>query len=77
MRKRGIEKVMEDKVYVTILGDTWDSIAYKLYGDSKRYDELLEFNQENRDTLIFNAGTLIKYKETPISITNNLPPWRK
>ena len=52
MRKRGIEKVMEDKVYVTILGDTWDSIAYKLYGDSKRYDELLELNQENRDTLI-------------------------
>ena len=32
---------MEDKIYITVLGDTWDSISYKLFGDSKLYNTLL------------------------------------
>ena len=35
---------MEDKIYITVLGDTWDSISYKLFGDSKLYNTLLEKN---------------------------------
>lgn len=77
MKKRGIERDMEDKYYTTVLGDTWDSIAYKLYSNSKRYSELLELNQEHQDILIFKAGIIIRYRETPVSNTENLPPWRK
>lgn len=37
---------MADKIYTTISGDTWDSIAYKLFDDSKLYNSLLELNEE-------------------------------
>ena len=53
---------MADKIYTTILGDTWDSIAYKLFDDSKSYNTLLELNPEYNDTVIFSAGVKIKYK---------------
>lgn len=70
---------MEDKVYITILGDTWDSISYKLFGDSKAYNLLLELNIEYSDIVMFDAGTRIKYNDN-ISLKkseNNIPPWRK
>lgn len=70
---------MADKIYTTILGDTWDSIAYKLFGDSKAYENLLENNIEYQDTLIFQAGIKIKYQDnSEVKIyTENLPPWRR
>lgn len=70
---------MADKIYTTILGDTWDSIAYKLFGDSKTYENLLENNIEYQDTLIFQAGIKIKYQDnSEVKIyTENLPPWRR
>lgn len=70
---------MADKIYTTILGDTWDSIAYKLFGDSKAYETLLEKNIEHNSTLIFSAGIKIKYKdnEEVKSYDENIPPWRR
>lgn len=70
---------MADKIYTTILGDTWDSIAYKLFGDSKAYNSLLELNQEYSDIVIFSAGTKIRYQDN-ISVKSyeeTIPPWRR
>lgn len=70
---------MADKIYTTILGDTWDSIAYRLFEDSKAYDTLLELNPEYYDTVIFSAGIKIKYQDNTIikSHEETVPPWRR
>lgn len=70
---------MEDKIYTTVLGDTWDSIAYRLFGDSKAYNSLLELNQEYSDIIIFSAGVKIKYQDKILVKTyeENVPPWRR
>lgn len=70
---------MADKIYTTILGDTWDSIAYKLFENSRAYNSLLELNPEYSDTIIFSAGVKIKYKEnnTIKSYEDTVPPWRR
>lgn len=70
---------MADKIYATVLGDTWDTIAYKLFGDSKLYNPLLELNQEYSDVVMFEAGIKIKYQDNVIinNINDKLPPWRK
>lgn len=68
---------MEDKYYETVLGDTWDMIAYKLFGDSMLYNILLDLNEEYSDTLIFGSGIKIKYKEISKSYKESIAPWRR
>lgn len=70
---------MADKIYTTILGDTWDSIAYKLFEDSKLYNSLLELNPEYSDVVIFSAGISIKYQDNIgiKSYDEEVPPWRR
>lgn len=68
---------MADKKYTTILGDTWDSIAYKIYGDSKAYNTLLELNQEYIDVIVFDAEKTINYKEENTTYEADVPPWRR
>ena len=70
---------MADKIYMTVLGDTWDSISYKLFGDSKQYNSLIELNEKYSDVLIFSAGILIKYQDNVSvkSYEENVPPWRR
>lgn len=70
---------MADKIYTTVLGDTWDSIAYRLFGDSKAYNSLLELNQEYSNIVIFSAGIKIKYQDKILVKTyeENVPPWRR
>lgn len=70
---------MADKIYTTVLGDTWDSIAYKLFEDSKLYNSLLELNEEYSDIIIFPAGIEIKYQavDSIKRYNENLPPWRR
>lgn len=70
---------MEDntKIYITVLGDTWDSIAYKLYKDSSAFIELLKLNQEHHNVLMFTAGIKIKYKEIILESKKNIAPWRR
>lgn len=68
---------MEDKIYITVLGDTWDSISYKLFGDSKLYNTLLEKNPGYHGTLIFEAGIKIKYQEIPKTYEEKVASWRR
>ncbi len=53
--------------YKTIQGDTWDSIAYKIYGDEKYTDFLMQNNFELLDIFVFKAGTIVKTPELPDS----------
>ena len=38
---------MQEQVYKTEAGDTWDLIAFKLFGNENLMKELLEENIEN------------------------------
>lgn len=64
--------------YTTLQGDTFDSIAYKIYGNRKYTKELMEANTKYLSTLIFSAGITLKLPEIDSSEQSAaLPPWRK
>lgn len=64
--------------YTTIQGDKWDGIAYKVYGDTKFTDVLIEANIEYRDIYIFSAGVVLEVPEVETRITSDdLPPWKR
>lgn len=62
--------------YVTIAGDTWDMIAYKVYGKEIYADYLMKNNYDLLDIFVFSAGTKVYIPELPKITTADLPPWR-
>lgn len=62
--------------YVTIAGDTWDMIAYKVYGKEIYADYLMKNNYDLLDIFVFSAGTKVYIPELPEITTADLPPWR-
>lgn len=65
--------------YTTIQGDTWDGIAYKLYGDEKCMKNLIEANWLYTDVLVFSAGVELTVPEITEEEKDddNLPIWRQ
>lgn len=64
--------------YTTIQGDKWDSIAYKLYGDTKYTDVLISSNFQYRMIYIFSAGIVLNVPEVEERVSvDDLPPWKK
>ena len=66
--------------YTTSLGDTWDGIAYSIYGDVKYTEDLMAANQDAGllATVVFDAGMTISTPEisTDTTADDSLPPWR-
>ncbi|MNO05181.1 Phage Tail Protein X [compost metagenome] len=62
--------------YTTIQGDTWDGIAFKLYGDENLMPLLLNANQGQADTVIFAGGVVLNVPDTPEETASDLPPWK-
>lgn len=62
--------------YVTQQGDTWDLIAYKLYGEERRMKNLIEANWPLLDVLVFSSGTEITVPDLPEETDADLPFWR-
>mgnify|MGYP002740472077 FL=1 len=64
--------------YSTIQGDMWDLIAYKVYGNERYINLLLEANQEHRNTAVFSAGVVLACPDIPPdTLPEFLPPWRR
>lgn len=63
--------------YITILGDTWDSIAYKVWGNEMNMDSLIMENLEHKDTYIFSAGVKLTLPEISLEVSKSLPPWKR
>lgn len=55
--------------YTTITGDTWDSIAKKVYGDDHAFPELMDANPDYMDILIFDGGMALRIPELNIQDT--------
>lgn len=62
--------------YTTIQGDTWDNIAYKVYGGEEYASFLMEHNYACLDILVFSSGTILNTPDLPEEIEEELPPWR-
>ena len=68
------------RVYTTIQGQTWDQIAYEVYGNEYMCDKIMDLNREKLDIFIFPAGVkLILPDEESIvrqSVSSDYPTWR-
>lgn len=62
--------------YTTVLGDAWDIIAKKVYGNEYDADKLMMANFHLLDTFIFSAGTIINVPDLEEKKNSNLPEWR-
>ena len=62
--------------YTTVHGDTWDKIAYDLYGDEAYMRYLIEANWEFLDLLVFPAGIVLNLPEIPDEPDEDWPEWR-
>ena len=63
--------------YITVQGDTWDMISYKVYGSSKYIGLLMESNYNLLDIFIFSAGVEVNVPELPEEEAADIPNWRK
>ena len=69
---------MPDDTYKTVQGDTWDQIAYQVYGNEHLFHLLLQANPDHREVVFFSAGAVIRvpYVEPPTTRLP-LPPWKR
>lgn len=63
--------------YTTSQGDTWDLMAYDLYGEEKYMHYLIEANWPLLDILVFSSGTLITVPDIPEEAREDVPFWRE
>ena len=66
-------------MYRTISGDTWDGIAFKVFGDEGYTDRIMKINPDLLETAIFPAGVLLEIPEADADagVSDLLPPWKK
>lgn len=65
------------KTYQTKAGDTWDSIAYEIYGKESLASELMKANQGHLRTVIFSGNVILNVPELEeVTRSDHLPPWR-
>ncbi len=67
----------ENRMYITVQGDMWDSIAYQFYGDVKYIGLLLQNNLDLLEIYVFSAGTKVFIPEIPEEYDEDLPEWRR
>jgi phage tail protein X len=63
--------------YSTIQGDTWDWIAYKLYGRESLMLQLMQANPNYIDVVIFSAGAVLSIPAVAPAVSTSLPPWKR
>ena len=68
--------------YTTIAGDTFDLVAHRAYGDSRRAPEIMAENLQYINIAVFGAGIIlnipdVKKASQDAAEQNSLPPWRR
>ena len=64
-------------VYTTRAGDTWDSIAYRVYGDELKADVIMRANEFWLYLLVFPAGVQLTCPAVDSGAGVDLPAWRR
>lgn len=68
------------KVYRTVSGDTWDLIAFKVYGSEGYFHDLIRSNLRLIDIAIFDANIPVIIPEIADEENDSderLPPWKR
>ncbi|KZL88718.1 tail protein X [Clostridium magnum] len=64
--------------YTTVLGDTWDMIAFKIWGNEKYARELIEVNLAYVAIIMFSDGIILNIPEIATTTDDSsLPPWKR
>lgn len=63
--------------YMTMQGDMWDSISYKVFGDVAYTDKIMNLNHRYRNIYIFPAGITLTLPEPEDKAVSTLPPWKQ
>lgn len=64
------------KQYSTKQYDTFDKIAFELYGDENVASYIIDANPEYSDVIIFNAGVQLYLPKLERVETSTLPKWK-
>lgn len=67
--------------YTSVSGQTWDQIAYEVYGNEYYCDKLMDENRDKLEYFVFPDGIVLKLPslEDMVSITpvvTDYPAWR-
>lgn len=72
---------MANKTYITTQGDTWDGIAFKVYGNEKVFNYLLAENTKYLDIIVFPANIELVIPDLDLvsimGTNEDLPSWRR
>lgn len=63
--------------YTTMQGDTWDLVAFRMYGDETKMGALIEANKAYCQTYRFPAGVVLSIPDLSTTHSSSLPPWRR
>ncbi len=64
--------------YTTTQGDTFDIIAFKLFGREGLMHELADANPAYQDTVFFSAGVVLEVPEIEKPYDKGpVPPWQR
>jgi len=61
--------------YMTIAGDSFDSVALDFFDDEKYATDIIRLNPEYAGTLVFAADVELKIPVFIPSTSSTLPPW--
>lgn len=68
------------KVYTTVSGDTWDLVAWKMYGKEVWADKIMQANIDKLDYMVFpdNLQLIIPDIESfsGTTVSSDAPEWR-
>ena len=64
------------KTYTAIVGDQWDVVAKKIYGDELHADYLMANNFALLDQYELDPGTVLNTPDLPDKPIETLPVWR-
>lgn len=69
---------MAGRKYITVAGDTWDLMAYLLYGDEKYMQKLIRANWDLLDVIVFGPNQEINVPSISVEESNKIeqPEWR-
>lgn len=70
-----IVKEQNFNFYKTIMNDTWDWIAYKIWGDSSYTKDLYLVNPEFTSIVFFPPNIMLKVPDIKKLENEVLPPW--
>ena len=67
---------MTTDAYITMQGDAWDAIAYRIWGEERLFMDLVRANPEHLDVVLFSSGVVLRVPPAPErAIKQDLPPW--